>query len=87
MNVKAIKPGLRVTIDTLRSPPEILATEESLKNRRFGEGTIEKPVEDHPNAWWVRHTDKTMAPYWFDEFEPSLLPPPPNPFTAKPFPD
>jgi hypothetical protein len=86
VNVKDIKTGLRVTITNLRSPVGILAGK-FLNNRRLGEGVVEMPVGDHPNAWWVKHPNRSVAPYWYDEFEPSTKPPPPNPFTEKPFPD
>jgi len=81
MNVTSIRPDLPV----LTNPDftcDIVAVKANLAKRRTTHGVVLKPVEGHPDTWWVSHTDDdSQAPYRFWELAEDDNPPEPEHFS------
>lgn len=71
MKADLIKPNLTVLTDP-DPKTRFLASATTLAWRRSTHGRIWKPVPEHPDAWWVIHSDDgTVAPYAFHELQPA----------------
>jgi len=74
VNLKSVKPGLRVKVAKLAGTRGMTIHEEHLKVRRKGvTGTVLQHVPGHGgDVWFVQHDDSdAVGAYTFTELEPT----------------